>query len=556
MARGWKTKSGDLEISLGKLIEGAVLDADGYKQGSILIGVKNVGSRAAGELTVDGFFLAASDPSYRWWMEEGDGKKIADAGWYHLCGQGHDVCAKVRGKTRMVHFTKFRVLEESEIAGGEPSWAVKKELQKGYKDRMTTFRGWLKAQGVAVGGAPLKGRKIEKRDDEASDWGEGDEEDPDDEDDESPEDEEAKEEGKKLRARLEKLRRELKDAEDQAEENRKKLKAGKAKKRKGGGANDKGRKKGEAPSGRARSGGRLDKDEKPRKKKRRRKEKTRRSSDSGRTERKKKKKKAKSAASGSSKSYLSDENEDKGEGLFDAKQRGKDQEETLTGDRGPFGEGPPVRYEDHSSSDESDFQKPPSGSAKSSQLKLLAYTRKHPGRLASRMLLKMQTATARGLGGASKSHTPAVAMNHVLTVMLPALQGKVGLRTQRELKTLAEVIDKLALGMPSRAADVLAQRVKALERATVDGGWNTAQFLELLPPESSTLLERDEELHLAKELLMDQKIKGYHRSQGSWQSSWERPQKGKGQGKKGESKGDRTKGKGKKGAQEGKEATP
>ena len=145
MARGWKTTSRDLDPSLGKLIEGCVLDGEGRKQGSILVGVKNVGGKAAGETTIDGYFLAASDPSYRWWMEEGDGKKTADAGWYHLCGQGHDVCAKVRGKTRMVHFTKFRVLEESEIAGGEPSWAVRKELQKGYKERMTTFRGWLKA---------------------------------------------------------------------------------------------------------------------------------------------------------------------------------------------------------------------------------------------------------------------------------------------------------------------------------------------------------------------------------------------------------------------------
>ena len=355
---------------------------------------------------------------------------------------------------------------------------------------------------------------------------------------------------------MEKLPKELKIAEEQAEENRKKQRSGKAKKRKSEAGKEKERRDKDPRTGRGRSGSKADKDGKPRKKKRRRKEKAKRSSASGQSEKKKVKKKARSPASGSSRSYLSDEEDRKGVGLFDAKQKGKGEEETLTGDRGPFGEGPPVRFEENSSSDESDFQKAPSGSAKSSQLKLLAYTRKHPGRLASRMLLKMQTATARGLGGASKSHTPAVAMNHVLTVMLPALQGKVGLRTQRELKTLAEVIDKLALGMPSRAADVLAQRVKALERATVDGGWSTAQFLELLPPESSTLLERDEELYLAKELLMDQKIKGYNRSQGSWQSSWERAPKGKGQGKKGETKGDKAKGKGKKGAQEGKEATP
>ena len=87
MARGWKTTSAGLDLEVGQLLEGSVLDADGRKQGSILIGLKEIGGRRAGEVTVKGHYLTASDPSHRW-MESGDGKVLEDEGWYHLCGKG------------------------------------------------------------------------------------------------------------------------------------------------------------------------------------------------------------------------------------------------------------------------------------------------------------------------------------------------------------------------------------------------------------------------------------------------------------------------------------
>ena len=62
-----------------------------------------------------------------------------------------------------------------------------------------------------------------------------------------------------------------------------------------------------------------------------------------------------------------------------------------------------------------------------------------------------------------------------------------------------------------RGADLLAQRIKAIEKATAENHWNAAQFLELLPPENSTLLEKDEELYLAKEYLTELKLKGIER---------------------------------------------
>ena len=49
------------------------------------------------------------------------------------------------------------------------------------------------------------------------------------------------------------------------------------------------------------------------------------------------------------------------------------------------------------------------------------------------------------------------------------------------------------------AADVLAQRLKALELFQSDGGWNRAQYLELLDAEGPSLLGRDEAVMASKE---------------------------------------------------------
>ena len=65
----------------------------------------------------------------------------------------------------------------------------------------------------------------------------------------------------------------------------------------------------------------------------------------------------------------------------------------------------------------------------------------------------------------------------------------------------------LAQKQPAQAADMLAQRVKALVKAGEGGHRNSAQFLELLSPEGSSLLERAEEVYTSREYLLDMKIK-------------------------------------------------
>ena len=79
---------------------------------------------------------------------------------------------------------------------------------------------------------------------------------------------------------------------------------------------------------------------------------------------------------------------------------------------------------------------------------------------------------------------------------------------------------------------------KAIEKATAENHWNAAQFLELLPPENSTLLEKDEELlYLATEYLTELKLKGVERPH-----HLKGIDKGSGKGKEGQ-KGAKHKGK-------------
>ena len=55
-----------------------------------------------------------------------------------------------------------------------------------------------------------------------------------------------------------------------------------------------------------------------------------------------------------------------------------------------------------------------------------------------------------------------------------------GVRSQRELKTLCQVLGCLASEKPAAAADLVAQRIKAIEVGLTDGNWKRGQYLELI----------------------------------------------------------------------------
>lgn len=71
-----------------------------------------------------------------------------------------------------------------------------------------------------------------------------------------------------------------------------------------------------------------------------------------------------------------------------------------------------------------------------------------------------------------------------------------------------------------------------MERATHEGHWGSSQFLELLAPEGSTLLQRDEELFVAREFLTEQKLRNYdkkgHQTGGGHPKGKGKETKGKG----------------------------
>jgi len=77
-----------------------------------------------------------------------------------------------------------------------------------------------------------------------------------------------------------------------------------------------------------------------------------------------------------------------------------------------------------------------------------------------------------------------VVTTYLTTAMIPgaAAAGQhMGVRTIREMRTLAEGLDAIIRGEPAKAGDILMQRFRAAEMAVSDGHWTLAQHLELIP---------------------------------------------------------------------------
>ena len=419
-------------------------------------------------------------------------------------------------KGGVVHFEKFRHVRLEELNKKSPGWAFSRSCAKGVKDYMK--KAPAASQAEQKGTLPwTPGAASEEKSEESA------------ESSSSEEDPSLKEKMQKLRDELKKLEK----ASQKKKDSKKKSASTKDTKKPKPGAK-KGKKKTKSKEDRGRSptdspaaGGEKRKRKKAPKKES--KKEGRGSSESSRRRRAAKKKKKKKRASNSSRSSGSED------GLFEGGGHGNESDSSngRKVDRGPFGSGSAVKYKKGSDSEsESVFRNAPLNQQASSQLKLVQYAKKRPGRLASRLLLKMQQDSARDFRGANllpEKKTPPAATHYLQTMMLPQMGGKMNLRTLRELKTLCTALDTLAVSRPAQAADVLAQRIKALERATSEGHWSSAQFLELISPESAGLLERDELVHLTKEYLLDQKLKNYDRMPPRGGKGERKGEKGKGE---------------------------
>lgn len=138
--------------------------------------------------------------------------------------------------------------------------------------------------------------------------------------------------------------------------------------------------------------------------------------------------------------------------------------------------------------------------------KLVNFAEKHPRQLASSMLKRMQ-ARVMDEGEATSSNTtgtPIVGKLYYNKVLKNKLVNK---RNAQEVKTLLTVMDHLSAQRYNQAADVLAQRVKAIELAQESGAWETAKFLELVEDDGDPLADRDEQAMILQQMRFENSIK-------------------------------------------------
>ena len=465
-AKWFKTK-----LKEGQLLEGAVRDDGGKAQGTVLVRVLTHLTTGTDGHCFKAAYVSASDPHYRWWMDEGPGKKLRGSALYHTCEGSAVDCEFTQGRSKVIHLERFRIIGPKEWASEIPSWAFK-----------GACRGDVEAFDLAL--ASGKGETMGAV---ALPWAEAEEEEP------SPSDYSSSSEEVNTAEKIKDLRRQLKALEEAAVKEKKKGKTRSSKAKaehdpKGG---IKKKRKDPSPSKEVKRKKSSTKDKDRKKPK---------DVDSGSGDgkaKKKRKKKRKLSPSGD------DAEDEQDHAVFEAGGTEDLPSAKKRGDRGPFGTADPISFGQEDSEDSEDsqgqvFREAPA-QPKTNQQSLISYSRRKPGRLAARLLLKMRDEVAMGSAGANMEEsgkTPAVAVQFYLSILQPQLGSRMNLRTQRELRTLFVALDLLARSSPGRAADVICQRVKALERSVVEGHWQSAQHLELIPSETGTMLEREEEVPL------------------------------------------------------------
>ena len=96
-----------------------------------------------------------------------------------------------------------------------------------------------------------------------------------------------------------------------------------------------------------------------------------------------------------------------------------------------------------------------------------------------------------GSGGKKQGLTPHV--TQYLATVVQALMGKeLGLRSEKELRTLSKAPDHLPSGNLAACGDTLMQRVKAVELAG-KAGWAVASRMELIPHAAVSAVPSEEQ---------------------------------------------------------------
>ena len=149
------------------------------------------------------------------------------------------------------------------------------------------------------------------------------------------------------------------------------------------------------------------------------------------------------------------------------------------------------------SSDSSDFRKARGRHGGSS---ILSTARQSPGQLAESCISQMRDYLTGRVGAPLDEETARSVFGPYLTsVLLPSLSNP-SLRNTRELQTLAMGLDALMEGRLAEAADIFAQRFKAVETATQDGNWDVGKHFEMIPEARvSTVTKRERDKAVSAE---------------------------------------------------------
>ena len=132
---------------------------------------------------------------------------------------------------------------------------------------------------------------------------------------------------------------------------------------------------------------------------------------------------------------------------------------------------------------------------RSRHVNLIKTWKSRPGQLTLKTLGRMQdTLGVHQLPHQNTSDAGApIATAYVHQVMRTQFPGdKMTLRNWRELLTLSQVMDLCLAGKVESGLDMVAQRIKAIERSLVDGSWNQARWMELIPTGDALLASRVE----------------------------------------------------------------
>ena len=136
-----------------------------------------------------------------------------------------------------------------------------------------------------------------------------------------------------------------------------------------------------------------------------------------------------------------------------------------------------------------------------------ALATKQPGALYDAGLKEITQVMGLREGATNDDGSAATFLGYLTAILLGQYPAdKMGLRSARELQTLARALDHLGAGRLPEVADLLMQRFKAVEQYLHDGNWNIASQMEIVPDTADTLASAKEQHAAARAELLRSKL--------------------------------------------------